>query len=715
MKQQISWIWMAVVLALVCVDGWMPPNHARATPATKADDRAKINTPPDPGITVVGRVLDQPGGKPAEGVTITLLTGKDVVLQQAVTDDAGRYRFPGVAYLGYAHRLRVGEHGPGVWTEDLRFWVAQAQDRLGKNIHHAQDLYTKTTSVIEGVVTDLQTGQAIAGVSIYIRTMDGNQTTVQTDANGAYRLNLIAREVIVYCDGTHDRYYAPPIKPRKADGADEADGIEGDTNLRSRTFTTKPGEVIQDVDFQLRSAKAFTGTLLLPDGQPAANLEVFGSVNWSIDHAAQQRIAKALQAREQRIAAGLEPPVLDQEEEDVFFRNGFSGVGSYHFLTTDENGRLTGYLRRPDHFMHGETSIDVHLVARTADLRFAGNAFIQSTTVDPPPAAIKATLEPCATAELTLVDPDGKQVTQAALKTTALHKDDSSGRLYMRAQPVFESLGNGRYRMTGLVGDWEYGITADAEGYRCKQPLILLAESGKHHEPGELRLDWWGTKAVPGLLKQLQSAEIEQRQQACEQLGQLGPDAGEAVAALIATMKNDPKHEVRSLAAKALGKIGDAAQVAIPDLIATIGQDDLPVQSSAIIALGHLRSQQVVPILIGELDEPDSKLHTASIYSLGQIAGRLAVNRLILALRETDDVQTKASIINALEQTKSAAALPALREAAQHPNKHIHRPAKKAIQIIEYANRQKLGSMHGDAPPRAKRLEWAWSHNKTLI
>ena len=120
--------------------------------------------------------------------------------------------------------------------------------------------------------------------------------------------------------------------------------------------------------------------------------------------------------------------------------------------------------------------------------------------------------------------------------------------------------------MAGLVPGLEYHLTIQAPGLQpSRQELVLKPDEVR--EIGDIRLEWWGKKAVPVPIKKLQSADRSDRELAARQLGELGTDAADAVPALVEKLKRDPRNTVRFSVAEALGKIGPTARAAVPDLI----------------------------------------------------------------------------------------------------------------------------------------------------
>ena len=82
------------------------------------------------------------------------------------------------------------------------------------------------------------------------------------------------------------------------------------------------------------------------------------------------------------------------------------------------------------------------------------------------------------------------------------------------------------------------------------------------------------TKAkVAALIEKLKDKDVDVREKAARDLGDIGPAAKDAVPALIVALKDKDKN-VRKYAAGALGRIGPAAKDAVPALIVALTDKD---------------------------------------------------------------------------------------------------------------------------------------------
>ena len=424
------------------------------------------------GVTIVGTVLDEPGGKGAKSVEVTLWKAQQLI-DKTVTASDGTYRFTAVPYAGMEYAVRVGKHGPGVWTEDALVFVEKTQ---ASSEIHAIDLHLKLPS-LGGTVTDVDTGKPVSGAEINFSTIN-NGEAILTDENGRFLLYVLPRKVNLYCNGTSGRYY--PVTPGKE-------------------VSVKAGQNVAGVDFAIRSAKPFSGQVLLPDGKPAANFPVLAMVDWSRGWAEDsKRLDEARKRRQARIRNGAEKAPYETTENrggGLSGRLDDRGIGCSFFLKTDAQGRFQGYLRRPETGLHYDEAIAIVLIARSDDKTLGAFKAIQTTTIDPPPEPASVTLSKTATAEFEIYDTNGLPVSNAKPWARLwLFGFINIGRDIPQVAPDFVNLGHGRYRATGLVPQFDYRLRAEAEGYRCDTERKVVANPGEKVDAGRLVLDKVGVK-----------------------------------------------------------------------------------------------------------------------------------------------------------------------------------------------------------------------------
>jgi HEAT repeat protein len=176
--------------------------------------------------------------------------------------------------------------------------------------------------------------------------------------------------------------------------------------------------------------------------------------------------------------------------------------------------------------------------------------------------------------------------------------------------------------MSGLVPGLDYHLNVLSPGYQpgSQKGKAIVLKPEEVRDLVDIRLEWWGKKAVPGLLKKLQSADMYDRESAARHLGQLGADAADAVPALMEKLKNDPRNTVRYSVAAALGKIGPAAKQAVPDLIRALQKDaGGGVQREAATALGLIGHPVALPFLKEALDNPDTDVSGAAAEAIQRL------------------------------------------------------------------------------------------------
>jgi len=214
-----------------------------------------------PGSTIAGRVVFE-GGKPAKGIGVMAQGQHDNPgWSQAMTSADGSYRLSSLAAGIY-----------NVMVDDpAGRWVAAARE--GVNLGKAQstsvhDLTLTSGAMIEGTVTDSDTGKSLPGASIgsYGPHRPRSSAAIigtHTDEKGHYRLRVAPGKSYVYVSGPPQGYLRP----------------EGGVDV-----TVAKGEAKQ-VDFRLsedRAAKlpklTLTGRVATTNGQPIADATVFAQI-----------------------------------------------------------------------------------------------------------------------------------------------------------------------------------------------------------------------------------------------------------------------------------------------------------------------------------------------------------------------------------------------------------------------------------------------------
>jgi HEAT repeat protein len=126
---------------------------------------------------------------------------------------------------------------------------------------------------------------------------------------------------------------------------------------------------------------------------------------------------------------------------------------------------------------------------------------------------------------------------------------------------------------------------------------------------------------VPDLVKQLKSANTDDRRAAAEALGKAGAEARTAAPALIAALKDGDAY-VRTFAAQALGQIEADPKAAVPALAAVLkgNREKEEVQEAAAEALGKLggTAARTLSDAIKDMDK-ETRIRRKAVVGLGQI------------------------------------------------------------------------------------------------
>jgi hypothetical protein len=286
------------------------------------------------------------------------------------------------------------------------------------------------------------------------------------------------------------------------------------------------------------------------------------------------------------------------------------GVGERRFRTDDE-GRFRGYMVGVSGPAEraGARAIELKAYTRLADHSMGG--VVRATTgveaagrLEP----LKIVLARSSGLTVRVLNPDGAPVTDGDVLASNFPGADSGWGGTARHE------GEGKYSVTGLIPGLDYHLTVRAPGYQgWRRPDTFVLKPGEGRAIGDARLDWWGIKAVPGLIKKLQSGTAFDQALAIALLGELGADAAEAVPTLVEKLTQDPSNSVRFSVAATLGKIGPPARVAVPALIRALQEDTGGgVQREAATALGLLGDRSALPALKDALKSSDSDVSKAA-------------------------------------------------------------------------------------------------------
>jgi HEAT repeat protein len=181
------------------------------------------------------------------------------------------------------------------------------------------------------------------------------------------------------------------------------------------------------------------------------------------------------------------------------------------------------------------------------------------------------------------------------------------------------------------------------------------------------------------------------RPHAIKILAMIGPEASEAVPALIETLR-DADDETRREVQFALASIGPAAAPAVPELTESLESENEEVQYSAVYALGRIGEQakDACPNLLKLLGREEEFPRIAAVWALTRIdPGRPEIIEtglpILTEALQSDRDLLRAEAASTLAEIGEAArpALPALRAALNDPSPSVRQAAETALERIE--------------------------------
>ena len=201
-----------------------------------------------------------------------------------------------------------------------------------------------------------------------------------------------------------------------------------------------------------------------------------------------------------------------------------------------------------------------------------------------------------------------------------------------------------------------------------------------------------GKRVVPLCIRSVEEKR-PLRKYAIQVLIQIGPDASEAVPALIGTL-DDSDAELRQEALFGLGAMGSAAADAVSAIAKRLADNEPDVQYAACYALGKIGppAASALPALQQAMQASDDFLKMAATWSSLKIdpdnsaLQQKAVPILIRALEnEQSPIHVRIEMAALLGELGPAAkpAISALREAAADAHPDIRRAASQALESIE--------------------------------
>jgi hypothetical protein len=484
---------------------------------------------------------------------------------------------------------------------------------------------------------------------------------IHTDAKGKYVVYLKPREVSITCSGKNGYCLLD-------ESGNEATQVE-------KKLTVEDNQVIEDMDFILRWFPLFTGQVYYPNGESVPQIAVDAWVHWkNLD---QSGGAMPGWGQRFRLKTDIEGKFAGGQRVDglVPFESNCEGIKS---IGDPKNMKLV-WLGASAWLEDG--SMGAYATTKAiAD----GNSF------DP----LEIVLVKTGNATFLVVDANGKVFENADL------------RFHGGGPTSLGSLGHGQYRAKNLIPGVKYKINAYPQGYfpEFGGGITFAIEPGQEKDVGVIKLGLWGSEAVPGLIDNLRNPNSYTRKRAARLLARLGPEAVQAVPALIEVLRNDPKNTVRFNAAGAIGSIGPAAKEAVADLIWALKNDDGggvkreaaialikigdPVELGALQALREHGVSFLARALQGHPDSwigPCRTLRISAAETLGKIGpvARTQIYWLERALRNDPEGEVRASVAKALGLINNPKALSVLRQALEDEEEDVRKAAAEAIKQIE--------------------------------
>jgi HEAT repeat protein len=195
----------------------------------------------------------------------------------------------------------------------------------------------------------------------------------------------------------------------------------------------------------------------------------------------------------------------------------------------------------------------------------------------------------------------------------------------------------------------------------------------------------------------LTSADAGIRASAAEGIGNLGPDAKDAIPGLRDALLKDKEPPVREAAAIALGKMGEVAKDTVPALVGCLKDDEAGVRSAAAHALAGIgppaRSAALAPLKNMLTTEADPTVRLAVAFTLGWLdasqVSAVTLPELLKGLRHRDTVEVRIGAAQALgdfgPKANTPAVVQALTQAKRDENAEVQKAAEEALKKIQGA------------------------------
>jgi uncharacterized GH25 family protein/protocatechuate 3,4-dioxygenase beta subunit len=352
----------------------------------------------EPGLALAGRVTD-PAGQPITRAQVQVMLhierSTSSLGAPATTDAAGRFELAALP-AGSRYTVIVSASGFGRRTSE----VEPAEGKTGRLELEPFQLPVANLP-LAGVVLDAE-DKPVAGASLYTtRQSEQPQLNGRTDAQGRFRFDQVCAGPIQLNASTSDGSY----------GTANVEG--GDTNV---TIRLEQGRAVRRLGGGANSSK-FSGSVLNPEGQPAANVNVF------------------------LLPHGFMPKKTDAQGRFTLTPPNYYG-GS---MSTER------VVVASDPVHNLAAALDVELAATNADLK----------------------LEPAWSVASRVTDLAGKPLTNAQVQVLFW-----TGNMGSTLETPTRVEADGRFEVKGLVPDRRYSINVVAKGYGRVTQKVESPEAG---------------------------------------------------------------------------------------------------------------------------------------------------------------------------------------------------------------------------------------------
>jgi HEAT repeat protein len=208
-----------------------------------------------------------------------------------------------------------------------------------------------------------------------------------------------------------------------------------------------------------------------------------------------------------------------------------------------------------------------------------------------------------------------------------------------------------------------------------------------------------GPRAVPGVVEQLADEDPTARILAAQWLAALGPDAKEALPALIEAALHDGDQDVAAAAATAIRTLDlQAAREVVAGYLPALWDTDPPIRRKACVVLGSFGpvAKPAVASLITMLDDTDDLVRERAVGALGSIG--IPQTEIAAALKEALHdpaamVRHRAAAQFAFHIPLTVAVVPALMELRNDEDKSVASLAEVALQHAGQNTRQDVANL----------------------